>query len=226
MARLPVPGSDTGTWGDILNEFLLVSHAPDGTISASTVSNAPSGTISATTVQGAIDELATEKVSVAATSTIGFGFVVDENNMASDSAIKIPSQQSVKAYIDNTATSLRNGMIRFFINGGGSVITTGAKQVYVTVPFSGTITGWYMQADQAGSIVIDIWRDSFANAPPTVVDSITGSSKPSLSNQQKASVFSLPGWTTAFSAGDVFELNVDSVATLTKVFLDLQVVKV
>jgi len=27
---LPVPGGDDGTWGDVLNEYLLVSHAADG----------------------------------------------------------------------------------------------------------------------------------------------------------------------------------------------------
>lgn len=31
MARLPVPGSDHGSWGQILNDFLLVAHNPDGT---------------------------------------------------------------------------------------------------------------------------------------------------------------------------------------------------
>ncbi|MDQ5972628.1 MAG: hypothetical protein QG553_787 [Patescibacteria group bacterium] len=30
MARLPIPGSDVGTWGTILNEFLSVSHNNDG----------------------------------------------------------------------------------------------------------------------------------------------------------------------------------------------------
>ncbi len=28
--RLPVPGSDNGTWGDLLNEFLNVAHNADG----------------------------------------------------------------------------------------------------------------------------------------------------------------------------------------------------
>lgn len=32
MPRLPVPGSDDNTWGDILNEFLEVSHEADGTL--------------------------------------------------------------------------------------------------------------------------------------------------------------------------------------------------
>lgn len=37
MARLPNVGSDDGTWGGILNDFLEVSHASDGTIANNTV---------------------------------------------------------------------------------------------------------------------------------------------------------------------------------------------
>lgn len=32
VARLPTPGSDGGTWGNVLNDFLAVSHNPDGTL--------------------------------------------------------------------------------------------------------------------------------------------------------------------------------------------------
>jgi hypothetical protein len=35
--RLPTPGSDTGDWGDILNSFLEVSLASDGTLNSNTV---------------------------------------------------------------------------------------------------------------------------------------------------------------------------------------------
>ena len=31
MARLPNPGSDDGTWGAVLNDFLQQSHKTDGT---------------------------------------------------------------------------------------------------------------------------------------------------------------------------------------------------
>lgn len=34
--RLPQPGNDTGTWGSILNDFLLVEHNIDGTLKANT----------------------------------------------------------------------------------------------------------------------------------------------------------------------------------------------
>lgn len=36
MQRLPTPGSDNGTWGDILNGFLEVEHNTDGTLKART----------------------------------------------------------------------------------------------------------------------------------------------------------------------------------------------
>lgn len=35
MARLPVPGSDDGIWGTVLNDYLSVEHEADGTLKAS-----------------------------------------------------------------------------------------------------------------------------------------------------------------------------------------------
>ncbi|HJP96515.1 MAG TPA: glycosyl hydrolase family 28-related protein [Candidatus Saccharimonadales bacterium] len=40
MARLPNPGSDAGTWGTVLNDFLSVAHNSDGTLQSSQVSAA------------------------------------------------------------------------------------------------------------------------------------------------------------------------------------------
>jgi len=37
MARLPIVGGDTGNWGTILNTYLQVSHAADGTLNAGVV---------------------------------------------------------------------------------------------------------------------------------------------------------------------------------------------
>ena len=38
MSRLPNPGQDQGTWGDVLNDFLKASHNADGTLKASSIS--------------------------------------------------------------------------------------------------------------------------------------------------------------------------------------------
>jgi hypothetical protein len=40
MATLPTPGADNNTWGDELNEFLLVSHDTDGTLAPAAVEEA------------------------------------------------------------------------------------------------------------------------------------------------------------------------------------------
>lgn len=39
MARLPIPGSDAGDWGEILNDFLSKSHSADGTIKPNAVNS-------------------------------------------------------------------------------------------------------------------------------------------------------------------------------------------
>lgn len=43
------------------------------------------------------------------TSTSAMSFVVDEDDMASDSATKVPTQQSVKAYVDNEIANVGGG---------------------------------------------------------------------------------------------------------------------
>lgn len=40
MSRLPNPGSDSGAWGTILNDYLEVSHNADGTLKGSQISSA------------------------------------------------------------------------------------------------------------------------------------------------------------------------------------------
>ena len=56
MARLPVPGQDDGTWGDLLNEYLAVSHDSDGSLKEAAVSpmlvTGATGPVGATGPQG------------------------------------------------------------------------------------------------------------------------------------------------------------------------------
>jgi hypothetical protein len=102
---------------------------------------------------------------------------------------------------------------------------TGAKKLYFPVPFACTITGWELVADASGSVVIDIWKDTYANYPPLVADTITGSAKPTITTATKAQSTTLTGWTTSLAAGDYLEVNVDSVTTITNVTLTLTVTR-
>lgn len=59
MARLPQPGADNGSWGDILNDYLSQVHKPDGSLKDNTVtSNAiADNAVNAATIQdGSITE--------------------------------------------------------------------------------------------------------------------------------------------------------------------------
>lgn len=40
MSRLPIPGKDSGQWGNILNDFLSQSHNSDGSLKSSSVASA------------------------------------------------------------------------------------------------------------------------------------------------------------------------------------------
>lgn len=111
------------------------------------------------------------------------------------------------------------------IDGAGNPITTGFKG-FVTLPFNGVITRWDLVGDVAGDIVLDIWKDTYANFPPVVGDSITGTEKPTLAGVQKNQDTVLSTWSTAVAQGDIVGFNVDSVAVLTKVTLVIWVTPV
>jgi len=106
------------------------------------------------------------------------------------------------------------------IDGGGSAITTGVKG-YTSIPKTGTIVRARMLADQSGSAVIDVWKDTFANFPPVNADSITAAAPPTLSTQDHSDDTTLTGWTIAVTAGDVIGFNVDSATTITRLTLEL-----
>lgn len=108
------------------------------------------------------------------------------------------------------------------IDGGGSTITTGIKGDLV-VPIGCTIVSVTMVADQSGSIVIDIWKDTYTNYPPTIADTITASAKPTISAALKSQDTTLTGWTTSVAAGDTIRFNVDSITSITRVTLSLKV---
>lgn len=120
-------------------------------------------------------------------------------------------------------TLVAKGDIVLTIDGGGAVISTGALNAAVRIADAGTITGAYLLADQSGSIVIDIWNDTYANWPPTDADSITASAPPTISSATKSSDTTLTGWDTALAAGDILKFNVDSCTSITWCVLVLTV---
>lgn len=124
----------------------------------------------------------------------------------------------------STTAALRTSVITFIIDGGGAVLSTGMKGD-LKVPFACTITEATLLADQAGSVVVDIWKDTYANFPPVVGDSIVASASPTLNSAAKAQDAALTGWTTTIAAGDILRFNINSVATITRLTIVLQVLR-
>jgi len=99
-----------------------------------------------------------------------------------------------------------------------ALVAADCADVIVHVPQAGTITGVYVYTQGGnGSCVIDIWKDTYANFPPTVADTITASAKPTISAAAKYSDTTLTGWTTSLSAGNVLKFHVDSTSTFTNI---------
>jgi hypothetical protein len=105
---------------------------------------------------------------------------------------------------------------------GTNVIAVGSK-VRVYCPYAFAILGVTMGADQSGSVVVDIWKDTHANYPPTNADSITASAKPTISAATKSQDNTLTGWTKTVDADTWLFFNVDSCSTITQVTLALKI---
>lgn len=186
-----------------------------GNVDNTSDANKPVSTATQTALDGKVDEsVLTTKgdiyAATAASTPARVGIGSNGTSLIADS-----SQSAGMKYVEMTRC------LRVVLDGGGAAITTGAKKVYLTVPFDCTITKVRLLADVSGSIVLDIWNDTYANFPPTVADTITASAKPTLSAAQKSEDATLTGWSKDLSAGNILEINVDSASTITKVFMDL-----
>jgi hypothetical protein len=111
--------------------------------------------------------------------------------------------------------------IAFTLGDGSTAIDTTEPDQWVEVPFACVIVSARLLADVSGSIVLDLWKDTYAGAPSTVADTITASAKPTLSSAIKSEDTTLTGWTTTLARGDWLRVHVDSAATVKRVVLSL-----
>lgn len=107
------------------------------------------------------------------------------------------------------------------LDGDGAALSTGVL-ADTQVNFACTIVGVTLLADQTGSVVIDIWKDTLANYPPTDTESITASAVPTISTDIVYNDTTLSGWTIDVAAGDTLRFNVDSVTDITRVAVILK----
>lgn len=123
----------------------------------------------------------------------------------------------------HTHTSIKTSF-EYVISGGGAVITTGLKYG-LRADFSCTITKAGVFADLVGNIVIDVWKDTYTNYPPTDADSITAAAPITLTGADHFATSVLTGWNVTVNEGDILWFNVDSVTTITHALVVLTVVR-
>ncbi|MBI1857238.1 hypothetical protein HY003_03715 [Candidatus Saccharibacteria bacterium] len=71
MARLPIPGSDNGTWGNILNDYLSVEHNADGTQKTVSLAKGGTGATDAATARTNLGAASTTDLTAHTTDTVG-----------------------------------------------------------------------------------------------------------------------------------------------------------
>jgi hypothetical protein len=138
-----------------------------------------------------------------------------------------------KKYVDDEIAAIPTPdvihIVTCDIDGHGVVPTTGL-QGFIRVGYSGRITSWNILAMDANnnavsaSAVVDIWRDTYANFPPTIADTITGTEKLTLTNQSINQDLNLTTWDTTITRGDVLAFNLDSCSTATRIIAEIRIV--
>jgi hypothetical protein len=146
-------------------------------------------------------------------------WTVENNSM--DLTAGVLKQGGIDVCLENgTNCEAVSGSFGITIDGGGSAITTGVKG-YIEVPYAMTIDQVTFICDQSGSIVVDVWKDTYANYPPTDADTITASAPPTITTATKSQDTTLTGWTTSVTSEDIFGFNVDSVTSMQRCTLVL-----
>lgn len=131
------------------------------------------------------------------------------------------------AWVSTLSVTIANAKLGNFgcvVDNTPAVITTGVK-AYISMPYDGTITSWTILGDQTGTCVVDVWKTTYAGYPGSVANSITGGSYITLTSASKNTSSSLGTWTTSFTAGDIFVFNINSISTLNKITIIVNVSK-
>jgi hypothetical protein len=179
--RLPIPGGDLGDWGDILNSFLEVSLASDGTLNSNTVGSS----------QLATNAVATTNIQASAVtaSNIANG-AVGTNQLASNAV--------TNAQLDTpTQTTLASVANKYTLPNGGIPYTDLSTSVQTNLSSAATALqpGVAVSGDLSGSL------------PSPTVAKLQGislpSSTPTAGQVLQATSGTATNWATVTSSGTV-----------------------
>jgi hypothetical protein len=147
------------------------------------------------------------------------------NSVSPTHTLNIPlaSTASVTAGLLSNAeyTTFTKGSAGVTFDGAGGVITSGTT-AYVQVPYSGTITGWTIVSSVSGSCTVTVFKDTYANFPPTTPADNIFVTQPALASAVKATA---TGLSVAVTTGDYIGFTITGITTATWVNLTLSITK-
>lgn len=98
MARLPQPGGDVGTWGAVLNDFLVEAHNTDGTLKPASVASAvPAGAIQESQLSSAV------QTKLNASGTVAWADVTSKPAVIAAGADQAAARTAISAGTSNLA---------------------------------------------------------------------------------------------------------------------------
>jgi len=226
-------GFGTIVAGGIASNAVTTAKILDANVTYAKIQNAVTGmsvvgrAANSAGVNADIDATVDHTVLRRSGTSVGFGAIDLSQNNAITGQLRGSSFPALTgAVVSAGATLATTATIDLVIPMGGTALATGIiAGVDVHCDFAFTIVQWTLLGNASGSLVIDIWKDTYANFPPTVADTITASAKPTISTATKGQSSTLTGWTTSVAVGDILRFNVDSVTTIVAATLILKVTK-
>lgn len=103
------------------------------------------------------------------------------------------------------------------ISEGGAVLTVGIRGDLMDVPVACQITQCTIGLDQAATFSLQLWKDSYANFPPTVADQIYEA------NVVAAAKFQETGLSITLAAGDTLRWNVSANDLATRAAVSMRI---
>lgn len=138
-----------------------------------------------------------------------------------------PAQWKTTSVNSLLNTSIKSGSCGAIFTTVSGVITNGTT-AYAQVPYNGTITGWTLVSTSvSGSCTVTVFKDTYANYPPTSPTDNIFTVQPALVSQIKNQDLSptFVGSQAIVAAGDWIGFTISGVTTVTWVNLTLLITK-